>query len=498
MSDIDDLLTETESKGDISFERKMTINAIMHSDYMKGIKPLLTDLSLIESPMCRTILGWCVAYYNKYGVAMKETITDVYKDQRGKLSKTLSKDISDFLESISKQYAEGHTLYNPQLEIDLTEAYIDEQSVLKLRDSIDIAMLTKNTTKAKQHVNNYNQRKQAPGAAVDGTEDFSRYHREKIKEDVLFEFPKPFNELFGPARAKHLGAICGKPKTGKSRAMAYVAAQALKNGLSVFIASLEMDEDSFMNLIDLEMIRADQAGGEGHIPYFKGTGAGTSVAFKKIERDPMTSDELENKWKAEKLFNPTQRIFVKEWGQLECSVEDDLIPQLDYIRESEGVNIQVVIVDYADLLKPNKGDERADQRIKIGNQWKSLKKMAQTRNLFCFTGSQLNRDNLLSESATKEQDANYFVRLECNPMEKRLGLYRQYVMFHRNIEYDPSRALITTSNNGIGLFNLDGRWSSDDWSHIPDDVDLDNFYLWRKNHGNEWRRFEERSPDDYG
>lgn len=491
--ELDDLITETESSGNVDMERKITINAIMNSKYIKGIKPLLTDISIIESPMCRTILGWCITYFNEYGIAMQSSATDVYKEYKKTLSKTISKDVSDFLESLSQQYAEGHHIYNVQLEIDLAEQYIDEQRIYKLNKQIESAMLTSNTTKAKQYINNYNQVKQAPSMAVNGLVDFSRYHREKIQEDILFHFPKPFDELFGPARRKHLGAVAGKAKSGKSREMVYVACQALKAGLSVFIASLEMDEDSFLKLIDLEMIRQDQFGGQGNIPYFKGTGAGTQIAFHKAERDPHSADELEELWRIEKFANPNARIFVKEWGQLECSVDDDLIPQLDYIRESEGVNIDVVIVDYADLLKPNKGDERADPRIKIGNQWKSLKKMAQNKNLFCFTGSQLNRENLLSESSTKEQDANYIVKLEQSPQEKRLGIYRQYVMFHRNIEYDPSRALVTTSNNGVGLFNLDGRWASEDWEILPD-VELDKHYLWRTNTG-DWFEQEEDISD---
>lgn len=488
--EIDDIVQEQEIAGNVTTERKITINAIMSTEYMKGVKPLLSDLTLIESKMCRTILSWCNDYWQNYGVAMKETVQDIFDSNKNKLSPVVAQDISDFLKSISEQYAKEYHIYNVKLDINLAEDYLDKQGIIKLKQNIETAMQSNNTVKAKQYVSNYSQIKQAPGMAVDGMKDFSRYSREISQEDVLFNMPKPFDELHGPIRRKHLSAVAGKAKSGKSFMMAKVAAEALRNGLSVFIASLEMDEDSFLQRIDQEILRADQFGGNGYIPYFKGEGSATQVCHEHIYRDPATVNELENGWKSFKMKHPHARLFVKEWGQGMCSVDDDLIPQLDYIRESEGVNIDVCVVDYGDLLKPCKGDERADQRIKVGNIWKALKRVAQSKNLFMFTGSQLNRENILAESATKEQDANSIIRIEQTPIEKKLGLYREYVMFHRNIEYDPSRAMICTSNIGVGLFNLDGRWLTEDFDHIPD-IDTDNMYLWKRNTGQEWREEQE-------
>jgi hypothetical protein len=492
---IEDLVEETKSVGDVSIERKMCINSIMSTEFIKGVKPLLADMSLIESVVCRTILQWNKTFYEAYGTAMKKDVIGVYESARSKLNVTTSKDINDFLSSISQQYADGEGDINVKFELDIAEEYLDKQGVKKLVNSVEKNMLTGNTTKAKATIANYAQIRQAPGAPVDGMKDFSRFRRTKDRDDVLFEMSYPFSELYGPICERHLSASSARAKVGKTRELAWFACQALRNGLTVFIASLEMSEDAFLSLIDAEILREYVDGGSGVVPMFKGKGEGTEIVFKKLQKDPKTPEELEEKWKAFGMFNPTAKLYCKEWSQMSCSIEDDLIPHLDQIRANDGVDIKCVIIDYADLLKANKGDERADERIRIGNQWKSLKKMSQDRHLHTHTASQLSRENVLASSISKEQDANFIIKLEQTPNEKNLGVYRQYVSFHREIPYDASRALITLSNNGIGLFNLDARWSSDSWDHIPD-VEED-IRLWKPNTGQEWRDEVNHGYDAY-
>lgn len=494
---ISDLIEETKGTGNIGLERKMTIAAIMNTAFMKGIAPLLKDLSLIESVMCRTVLSWALEYWRKYGMAMQETVQSIYEGARGKLNQTTSKDLSDFLQSVSQQYAEGNThIYNVQLEVDIVEDYMDKQNLTKLQKNIEKAMLTNNLVKAKQHVNNYNQVKQAPNMAIEGGTDFSRYRREKNKENVLFNMRAPFDQLHGPMCRKYLSAIASDSKKGKSWVMVDVAVEALRSGLAVFICSLEMDVDTFLHRVDKALIKESQMGGHGKVPVFKGKGDNTTVSYIDIEKEPHTPEELEAKWKAFQMFTPSAKIFVHEWSQHQCSVEDDLKPQIDYIRESEGIAIDVVICDYADLLKVCKGDERSDNRIKVGNKWKAMKKLAQDYNLFLFTGSQLNRDGILAESASKEQDSNSILKLSQNPQEKRYGIYRESVMFHRHIEYSPSREMLTLSNLGLGQVRLSGRWLTEDMDYMPD-IDGEHFYLWRDNTGEEWRDEVADEPDIY-
>ena len=483
---INELIEETKGAGDVSIERTMCINAIMSTEFIKGCSVLLKDLTLIESPMCRTILQWNIEYFKKYSISMQETVKDIYKSKRPKLSEVVSKDINDFLDSISQQYATGnHYIHNVKLELDLVEDYLDLQAVVKLNKGIEKTLLTGNVTKAKQLVHNFKQVKQAPKASVNAFKDFSRFREKLSKDTVLFNMPEPFNDLYGPICTRHLSGVCAASKVGKSRSMAWFVCQALKAGKAVFIGSLEMEESEFLSLIDYEMLREDLYGGEGHIPVFKGSGDNTIISHQKLLRDPATPEELEAKYKGLGLFNPTASLHIKAWPQFSCSIDDDLVPELDRIKEVEGINIEIIALDYADLLKENKGDEREPTRIKVANKWRALKKLAQERLIHLHTASQLGKEGQLFESTTKAQDSNFLIKLEQNAMEKRLGIYRQSVMYHRGIPYDPSRPLISLSNNGIGLFNLDAKWSSEEWDYLPD-VD-ENMVLWKTYTGEEWR-----------
>lgn len=492
---LEDIVKEQKSVGDISVERKICINAIMSTEFIKGIKPLLNDLTLFDSPMCRTILSWAVTYFNKYGIAMKETVTDIYSNQKSKISKTNSQDISDFLESISNQYAsEDMTLHNYKFELDIANEYIEVKNIIKLKQKIDKAMLTNNITKAKQEINNYNQKVIKPTSSVNALKDFSRFEDALKKDNVLFQLPYPFNELYGDICRRHLSAVAAQSKVGKSRELAWFACQALRAGEAVFIGTLEMEISEFLALIDFEMLRADLYGGMGKIPVFSGTGTETIIKHMPYMREAQTKEELEKKWEALGLFNPRGSLHIQAWPQFSCAVEEDLVPELDRIREEEGITITTIVLDYADLLKENRGDEREPTRLKVAGKWRALKKLAQKRELHLHTASQLGKEGQLFESSTKQQDANFIIKLEQTPIEKRLGIYRQSVMFHRGIAYDPSRPLITLANNGIGLFNLDAKWSHEDWDYLPD-IDED-ICLWKVFTGEEW--YEEIGYDyDY-
>ena len=491
--DLNNIITVAETKGDITFERQICINAIMHQDFIKGLIPLITDITLLVSPLARTVLTWSSYYYKEYSLPLKENIVKVYSQQKKKLSEANALDISDFLDSISNEYVKNTQLYNIPYELDLVEEYLTERSLNKLQENIEKAMSNNNLSKAKKVVNEYTNVKQTLGNSIDGLVDFSRFDRVANKEAILFNMPGVFDTFYGPIQRKHLTAISAKAKVGKSREMAWFACQALKSNRSVFIASLEMEEDAFLKLIDDEMLREDMIGGNGVIPIFKGKGASTTITHKKIEREPLTKDDLEYHWKAIRMFNSEARLFIKAWPQHMCSVTEDLAPQLDIVKTMYNINIDVLIVDYADLLQTEPSDIREPTRIQIAGRWRALKRLAQERSLHVHTGSQLNKEGELAESMTKSQDANAIFKLVQTPEEKRAGIYKQYVSYHREIGYDPSHALVTLANNGIGLFNLDGRWEVEDWEGFEStDEDL---ILWKANNGEEWRELYESIHD---
>lgn len=473
---IEDLLEENKPTADINLERKICMNAIMDKTFMRGIKSLLTDITLLESPLARSIMSWTIEYFNEYGKEMRHTIMGVYEQKRSKLSETVSKDIADFLESISQQYAQNDKVFNPAFELDIASEYLGLRSVQKVNDKLSKYLLTNNLPKARQVINNFNIVKQVGVRAIDGFADYSRFEKKKEKSNVLFSMPYPFNELYGDICTRHVSAVSAKSKVGKSREMAWFSATAIRAGMNVFIASLEMSNEEFLNLVDLELLRMDIFGGTGYIPQITGDKRNYSINYIKHEREGYTAEEMQKHYARLHKYCGYGRVFVANWPQKVCRIEDDLIPELDRLRTEEGISIQILTVDYADLLKENAGDERADNRLKIGNQWKALKRLAEERHLHCHTASQLNRENLLAESASKEQDANFIIRLEQNGEEKDLGIYRQYVSFHRGIPYNPSRPLISVSNNGVGLFNLDARWSNDDCDYMPDMGE--DFKLW--------------------
>jgi hypothetical protein len=471
---IDDLVEETKGAGDISIERKMCINAIMSTSFMKGVKPLLNDMSLIESVMVRTILQWAKIFYESYGTAMRADIQGVYENNRGKLNHTVSQDISDFLVSISQQYASGESNINVNFELDITKKYIERARLIKLKNGLDKHLLTDNHLKAQQLVSNFSQITSTSSLPVNIMEDFSRFGREEVKEDVLFTMPTPLDQLYGPIKRAQLSLSCGPPKSGKSRAMVFMACEALRNGHSVFLVSCEMSADEISKLIDDEILRIRMEEGTAYMPIFSGSGDSLSVKHKKVEREGHTAEEMKSKWRAWKLFNPDATLYLKCFPQKEATI-DDIEAEYDILRDETGDTPSMCVIDYLDLLAPNIGDERKDLRLQLTGIYQQAKKLAQKRHIALHSGSQTNSALRLLEAYQKYAEVDFAIGLQQNNLEKRAGVYRLYCLIHRGIPFDDSRAMWMLSNNGVGNWFLDARWSTEDGElsiEVEDDFKL--------------------------
>lgn len=480
--DFESLIEEAPVTADIGFERKLCMNAIMDKTFMRGVKSLLTDITLLESPLARSIMSWCIEYFNEYGKEMRHTIIGVYEQKRIKLSETISKDINDFLESISEQYAQSDKIFNPEFELDIAETYIKTRKVKKLQEKLDKYMLTGNTTKANQMIANFTQVKMSQSDAVDIQKDFSRYERQETGEGILMHFPGKFGEMIGPIKRKEFMAFAGGSKSGKSRMLLNAVVEAYRQGLAVLFCSLEMERYEVEKLLDDELLRMSLEDGTAYIPIFKGTGAGTVITHKKMERQASTPEEMKAKHKSLQQFNPHGRIYVRCWAQDEMTIEDHLKPELDSIRAKDALSFDLIISDYADIAAPPAGYEKKERRHQLDAIWKEHKRLAQDYNCFVLTGSQADEKTLdMREDYRKKTHVNAQIGIKSSPEDKMVGISRYYLMAHRSQPFNPDRALIVLTNHGVGLAHLDSRWESEEWDAT---VDVDeNFKLWTPTKG---------------
>ena len=143
----------------------------------------------------------------------------------------------------------------------------------------------------------------------------------------------------------------------------------------------------------------------------------------------------------------------------------DINRELNMLELIEGFIPDVIVVDYADILKPEK---IAADRFGIDEIWKMLSAMSAERRALVITASQGNRGSLhksnvedtdLAEWIGKLGHVDLFCALHQTKEEKRLGVIRWGVLAHRHQDFDPDRNVIVLQNLRVGQQNLDSHMS---------------------------------------
>ncbi len=477
IEDIFKVSTE-ETVGDIAMERTMATNAIMSSSYLKLLVPMCNDMSLLSSSMVKTIIGWCVEYYEITEKAPKADIQGMFEQRCGKLTGATATDVSDFLTSLSEGFETRGKLNNAAFEAKNTEGYLNTQRVNLMLKKAKSAMTKGNIAKAEQCISNYSRPETTKIGAVDIHNDYSRFSRKKNKEELLFEYPnKNFAEMWGPVCRKHMSMYGAPAKTGKSRAIVRSAVEAFRNGLNVLICTLEMSEDEMAALFDAELLRAGMASGVAFVPTFRGEGAETRVVFVEQQRRGLSDTEMEEITDANKYFNHG-RIFIRGWEQKEMTIDGHLMPEIDYIKKHFGVTFDYIAIDYFDLMGVPKEFEKLEERHQLNHKYQAAKRVAQRLNCHVNGATQTDDTGKVREDYRKVNEVNCFISILGSPEEKRCGVYQYRCLANRHVPFDVERVLIGLTNHGIGLAGLDFRWLSDTWDEWLPDIE-ENFELFK-------------------
>jgi len=133
----------------------------------------------------------------------------------------------------------------------------------------------------------------------------------------------------------------------------------------------------------------------------------------------------------------TSRLFIKQWGSSEASAHD-VRAYLKILDMKHGVNPQVVIVDYADLLCPIK--HQREMRFELKDTVRALRQLACEFNCAVWTASQVNKEGFdvellslrtIAEASEKACIADVVIGLCQTPEERRKKRMRLLILKNR-------------------------------------------------------------------
>lgn len=192
-------------------------------------------------------------------------------------------------------------------------------------------------------------------------EDIEKRMSEMCRDYVKTNWEVIDTLLDGGLAKGELGFIVAPAGSGKSWLLSRIGAEAMKNGKNVCHITLELNEnyvglryDSCFTGIDFQDIR-------NHV----------DVVKKKIEEIP-------------------GKLFIK-YFPIKTIAPQTIKMHIERIQLLTGVKIDLIVVDYADLLRPINADKNANSYSEAGSVYEELRAVAGELQVPIWSASQSNR-----------------------------------------------------------------------------------------------------------
>lgn len=195
----------------------------------------------------------------------------------------------------------------------------------------------------------------------------------------------------------------------------------------------------------------------------------SGIEYDRIVKEELTLEESIKINKLEKRYGPFLELipFNQHWNYTVLDVE----AKLKELR-SIGKNPDLVVIDYADLLKANSSlKEKRHEQTEI---YRDLKRLAVMHKYAIWTASQatrpkdepeneyLLRAKDISEAFEKVRIADLVATLNQTPREKENGILRFHLDIYRSNDFDSTLKIITNFEKMIFYSKLLGHFGSSD------------------------------------
>jgi hypothetical protein len=496
-------------KVDNHLESLIITGMIVSDRFLQDVQTIYSP-PLMAVPFARTVAGWCLDYWKKFGKAPGVHIQDIYNSHaRNGLGEDMTALIGKFLESISTEY-ERSEQFNVDYLLAQAETRFKETSLKNLSEDIQACISQGQTVEAEQLLSEYKFVERPQTTGINPLTDRTAIYQalERREEDTLFRVPGALGHFLGPMERSTLTAIMGSEKKGKSWYLMQFALWGIQDRCNVaFFEVGDMTERDLVRRIHINNTRSsDRHVGETLIPILdcehnqrntctkaertchlgvlrRKRGSGEETGISSLEDAPagytpctMCQDKSFKGavWYKKEMIPPLTWKRAWEYGKrtmrrtggksFKLSVHPNstisvhgIEAILDRWEQQEGFVPDVVIIDYADILAPV--DSRMDERGRQNETWKALRALSQKRCCAVITATQANAASYekrsLSETNFSEDKRKYghatgFITLNQTPEEKKAGIMRIGRMFFRESAFDVAAHCVVLQNLDIG------------------------------------------------
>jgi len=495
----------TRKKVDSAVEKKIATAAIISKKFLQEIKPIY-DSVYIKNSFVKVILHWCTQYYTEYDKAPGIHIKDIWELERSDLSKEESDIIEAFLTNLSEQYVEDQGI-NEDYVLDSAFEYFKKRELEITAGNITKLLENGKVDEAEDQLTKYKKVAKLTSGWSNPFDIKSIHGVFEESPEGLFKLPGQLGSFLGPFEREWLVGILGSFKKGKTWWIMELGIMALFHKLRVVFISLEMKKVT----MDKRLYKRITGGGDSDDPEFiypvfdcihNQTGECTnpkrtnhirlineegirSEFTKDLKYKPCSICKGTNEYQMETWFEYLKRpkftlknvvksirSFQKMYGSNIRTISypkfsaniSDIKRDLDILEQTEDFIPDVILIDYAGILKPE--DSKAQKREQIDDTWKTLGQLAAERRCLVVTGWQGNRGAIYKKQMDQESISEWigilghvdiFMSINQTKEEKRNKQVRIGLLGHRHMDFNEDETCVVLQQLDLGQVELDSE-----------------------------------------
>lgn len=485
-------------------EERIVTGLIVSDRFITNIYPCY-EATYFTSQLARDVSRWAIDYFEHYEKAPQLHIQDIFDSKRNSLDEDHSLLIEKFLTKLSREY-EKIPHINEDYYIDQALGYFKKRELKLVSESVGRLADSENVDEAESVLLGYKKVAKITSGWYDPFDSDVILDTFENKNESLFQFPGQLGNFLGPLERGWLVSVVGGFKRGKTWYLQEIAVQALLSNLRVAFISLEMKKSSLNTRLYKRLIGAGDEEETNFIyPVFdcKASQDGSCVKPNRASRRPLIGEDgAIPVYSHELLYQPCSicrgrnedyipavwfetlkrpqfklstvremssdfvkyvggNLRIKTYPRFSATVSD-IKRDLDILEDTEGFIPDVIIVDYAGIIRPER--RGGQDYTQLDDIWKSLGGLAGERHALVATGSQVTRGALKANSAEQDSVAGWVGQvahvdlmfgLNQKPEEKRNGIMRINLLAHRHKEFYENESCVLLQQLKTGQPFLD-------------------------------------------
>jgi len=364
----------TFSKFGKSFQEKLVKTILFDRNFANQMEEVL-DTSYLELKYLQVFVGLLFEHKQSYPHPTYEAMVSVVRTQTEDYSNSVIKQVIDFMARLkSNAIGDDDDEYVKEKSLDFCKKQKLKEAILK---SVDL-LQSQSFDEIQKVIN------EAMNLGADNDEGHD-YHKDvedrfemKMRNPVSTNWEEIDNITKGGLGKRELGVVVAPTGAGKSMALVHLGAMAVVKGKTVVHYTMEL---------------ADTVVGQRYDSCLTGVELQNLMSMK----DPIM----------EAVKHIPGQLIIKEYPTKAASTRT-LTGHLEKLKQ-KGIEVDMVIVDYADLLRPTAtGFKSQELRHSLGNTYEELRAIGQVWDIPIWTASQTNRSGLNAEVITMEAISEAF------------------------------------------------------------------------------------------